>query len=375
MPKTPKKSPPASRTKKSGGTGLTTGYTTALAGMVELLESARRAAARTVNTIMTATYWEVGRRIVELEQKGKKRAGYGEALLKYLAADLTRRFGKGFSERNLEQMRLFYSTWQISQTASAKFDVSELARRFPLSWSHYVYLMTSRTPEAREFYEAEALRGGWTVRQLKRQMNSMFFERTLLSRNKTAMLLKGEKPTPGDALTPEEEIKDPYVLEFLDLKDEYSETELEAALIRHIESFLLELGGDFTFVGRQMCLRIDHQWFRVDLVFFHRRLKCLIIIDLKIGEFTHADAGQMHLYLNYAGEHWTHPDENPPIGLILCERKSAGVVHYALDNLPNKVMAAEYKTVLPKEKQLLKEMATARRALELHRAPHPKGKG
>lgn len=377
MPKAPKQK---IRTPATKPPGLTTGYTTALAGMVELLESARHAAARTVNTIMTATYWEIGRRIVELEQGGKKRAGYGEEVVRRLAADLTAKFGRGFGYVNLNHMRKFHLEWQSSriiQTLSEQSPgsrIAEFARCFPLSWSHYVYLMSASSPEAREFYEAEALRGGWTVRQLKRQMNSMFFERTLLSRNKTAMLLKGEKPKPGDALTPEEEIKDPYVLEFLDLKDEYSETELEAALIRHIESFLLELGGDFAFVGRQMRLRIDHQWFRVDLVFFHRRLKCLIIIDLKIGEFTHADAGQMHLYLNYAHEHWTHPDENPPIGLILCERKSAGVVHYALDNLPNKVMAAEYKTALPKEKQLLKEMAAARRALELHRAPTPKGK-
>ena len=161
---------------------------------------------------------------------------------------------------------------------------------------------------------------------------------------------------------------------FLNLKDEYSESQLEAELIHHLETFLLELGDDFTFVGRQKRLRIADQWFRVDLVFFHRRLRCLIIIDLKLGEFTHADAGQMHMYLNYAREHWTHPDENPPVGLILCDKKRDAVVHYTLENLPNKVLAAEYKTVLPDERVLGEEMARTRRALESRIKPRAKAK-
>ncbi len=339
-------------------------YDAMLSGLVELLEQGRRTASRTVNAIMTATYWEVGHRIVEYEQGGKHRAEYGKGLLKQLAVDLTSQFGRGFSERNLEQMRLFYTTWQISQTLSAKFDVTEVSRNFPLSWSHYVCLLSAKSENEREFYETEALRGGWSIRQLKRQMNSMFYERTLLSKNKAAMLTKHTKAKPEDAITPEEEIKDPFVLEFLGLKDEYSESQLEEALINHLETFLLELGGDFAFVGRQKRLRIDDQWFRIDLLFFHRRLRCLVVIDLKIGEFTHADAGQMHMYLNYAKEHWTNVDENPPVGLILCEKKSAGVVRYTLDNLPNKVLAAEYKTVLPSEKLLLEEMERTRKMYE-----------
>jgi predicted nuclease of restriction endonuclease-like (RecB) superfamily len=262
---------------------------------------------------MTATYWEIGRRVVEFEQSGKQRAAYAEGLLKHLSVDLTAKFGRGFSVDNLETMRLFYTSYpapDISETVSRKSDIAPPANRFPLSWSHYVMLVRrTRSPEARSFYETEALRGGWSVRQLDRQISTLFYERTALSRNKAAMLTKGAKAKPEDAITPEEELKNPMVLEFLDLKDEYSENQLEEALIRHLEAFLLELGGDFAFIGRQKRLRIGDQWFRVDLIFFHRRLRCLVIIDLKVGKFTHADAGQMHMYLNYARHHWTHPDE------------------------------------------------------------------
>lgn len=365
MPKKKTTQPKQSRTLITRGSALLSEYDTFLSDISGLLESARRAAARTVNTIMTATYWELGRRLVEYEQQGKTRAAYGTALLKQLSADLTHRFGRGFSERNLEQMRLFYTAWPISQTVSAK------SGQFPLPWSHYIKLLGVRNPNARSFYETEALRGGWSVRQLDRQINSQFYERTLLSRNKAAMLTKGVKPKPEDRVTPEEEIKDPFVLEFLGLKDEYSESELEEALIRHLETFLLELGGDFTFVGRQKRLRIGDQWFRVDLVFFHRRLRCLVVIDLKIGEFTHADAGQMHLYLNYAREHWTHLDENPPVGLILCDKKNEAVAHYALEGLPNKVLATEYKTALPAETMLIEEMQRTRKLLEGRTAGKP----
>lgn len=202
------------------------------------------------------------------------------------------------------------------------------------------------------------------MRQLNRQIESQFYERTALSKNKAAMLTRGAKPKPQDAVTPEEQIKDPYVLEFLSLKDEYSESDLEEALILHIEHFLLELGGDFTFVGRQKRLRIGDEWYRVDLIFFHRRLRCLVVIDLKRGKFTHADAGQMHMYLNYAREHWTHPDENPPVGLILCAMKNSALAKYALQGLPNKVLAAEYKTVLPDEKLIAEELKRTRKLLE-----------
>lgn len=268
-------------------------------------------------------------------------------------------------------MRRFYLEWQgtkIRQTLSDESQTSPGAMGralFPLPWSHYVRLLSVKNPEARAFYEAEALRGGWTVRQLNRQIDTQVYERAALSRNKAAMLRKGATPRADDVVTPEEEIKDPFVLEFLGLKDEYSESNLEEALITKLENFLLELGGDFTFAGRQRRLRIGNEWYRVDLVFFHRRLRCLVVIDLKIGKFTHADAGQMHLYLNYAREHWTLPDENPPVGLILCAEKDNAVAHYALEGLPNKILAAEYRTALPDEETLVKELQETRRRLKL----------
>lgn len=272
-------------------------------------------------------------------------------------------------------MRRFYLSWSPeklgkgkSETLSRKFTLADLARVLPLSWSHYARLLKVQNHQARAFDEAETLRGGWSVRQLDRQIESQFYERTMLSRNKAAMLVKGGHPQPQEVVVPEEEIRDPYVLEFLGLKDEYSETDLEEALIRHLETFLLELGTDFTFVARQKRLRVGHEWYRVDLVFYHRRLRCLILIDLKIGRFTHADAGQMHLYLNYAREHWLHPDENPPVGLILCTQKDVAVAHYVLEGLPNKVLAAEYRTTLPDERKLAAELRRTQIALSARRA-------
>ncbi len=189
--------------------------------------------------------------------------------------------------------------------------LSPVARALPLPWTHYVRLLRVRNSLAREFYAREALAGGWSVRQLDRQISSQFYERTVLSKNKTAMLLKGEKAEPEYTVSADEEIRNPVVLEFLGLKDEYSESELEEALIRHLEAFLLELGNEFAFIGRQRRLRIGHEWFRVDLVFFHRRLRCLVIIDIKIGGLAHSDIGQMNVYCNFAREHWTQIGENP----------------------------------------------------------------
>ena len=373
--------------RQHGGSAMTNrtimpeNYDTIRTGIVELLKAARSAAARNVNSIMTATYWEIGRRILTLEQGGEHRAEYGEQIVKQLARDLTRQFGRGFGETNLKQMRTFYRAWpdsQIRQTLSDESatpnsinalggnssTISALATRFALPWSAYVRLLSVKNQEARNFYETEALRSGWSVRQLDRQIGSQFYERIALSRNKAAMLQKSETAEPGDIITPEEAIKDPFVLEFLDLKDEYSESDLEEALIQHLTDFLLELGDDFAFVGRQRRVRIDDNWFRVDLVFFHRRLKSLLVVDLKIDRFSYADAGQMHMYLNYAREHWMKPGENPPVGLILCAEKGAAEAHYALDNLPNKVLAAEYQTVLPDEKVLANELDRSRKELE-----------
>jgi len=339
-------------------------YGDLVGGIAGVLEAARRTSARAVNAVMTATYWEIGRRIVEFEQGGAARAEYGAVLVERLSADLVARFGRGFSVRNVWQMKAFYSAWPILQTVSAESGVAPIAARFPLPWSAYVRLLALENEHARAFYETEALRAGWSVRQLDRQIQSQFYERTALSRNKAAMLAKGARPRAADAVSPEDEVKDPYVLEFLGLRDEYSETDLEAALIQHLEAFLLELGGDFCFVGRQRRLRIGDEWYRVDLVFYHRRLHCLVLIDLKLGRFTHADAGQMHTYLGYAAEHWTHPGENPPVGLILCARKGEALARYALGNLPNKVLAAEYRTVLPDEKLIAADLQKTRQMLE-----------
>lgn len=374
-----RKTPVATRKRAT----LPTGYAGIHGDIVELLDAARQAAARSVNALMTASYWEIGRRIVEAEQKGRRRAGYGEQLMERLSTDLTARFGRGFGVNNLESMRRFYLAYpqpEISQTLSGKLgneslpgksqtvsgelSLSELAQVFTLPWSAYVRLLSVKDDHARQFYEAEALRGGWSVRQLDRQIGSQFYERTALSKDKVAMLTKGAVAKPDDAATPNNAIKDPYVLEFLDLKDEYSESDLEAALIQRLEDFLLELGEGFTFVGRQRRLRIDQTWYRVDLLFFHRKLRCLVIIDLKLGSLTHADVGQMHMYCNYAKEHWAYPDENPPVGLILCADKGHALARYALDGLPTKVMAANYRTVLPDAELLQKELENTRRLLE-----------
>ena len=369
-------------------------YDTVFRRVAGIVDAARLSAARSVNAFMTGAYWMIGRHIVEFEQSGEERAAYGAKLIEKLATDMTRRFGRGFSRQNLWQMRQFglaYPPERILQTLSGEsaqplprssnlqtpsgdssatltnVRLEDLISSFPLPWSAYVRLLSVKNPRAREFYEAEALRGGWSVRQLDRQINSQFYERTALSRDKAAMLARRSKAQPDDQVLPEQAIKDPFVLEFLDLKDEYSESDLEEALISRLESFLLELGGDFCFMGRQRRLRVGNEWYRVDLLFFHRRLRCLVIIDLKLGKFTHADAGQMYLYLNYAREHWMHDGENPPVGLILCSRRDEAVAHYALEGLPNKVMAAEYRTTLPEEKLLVSEIARARRDLSMRK--------
>ena len=358
-------------------------YTSMLDELFELLDTARRAAARSVNAVMTATYWEIGRRVVEFEQRGMRRAEYGSALLKRLSADLRSRFGRGFSISNLKHMRQFYlsrpdiavstdlhTDCEIGQTASGLFPA---AAAFPLPWSHYVELLSVKSPEARAFYEREALAGGWTIRQLRRQVGSQFFERAALSRNKAAMLEKGQRARPGDRVTPEEEIRDPLVLEFLDLKDEYSESELEEALIRCLEEVLLELGGDFAFVGRQRRLRVGDSWFRVDLVFFHRRLRALVVIDLKLTRFTPADVGQMNLYLNYARRHWTHEDENPPVGLVVCAGKDRAVAEYAMEGIENKMLARDYLTSLPAPEALAAKLEEARKRFEARGLPASSG--
>ena len=383
-----------------------------------LLEEARRQSARHVNAILTATYWEIGRRIVEFLQAGESRAEYGDEVLERLSRDLKKKFGRGFSVDNLQFMRAFqlaypppkiYETLSrkslerqifqatsdklalpekfptppgkspapISATLSRKYEtpsrissvdlslyLEALCHAFPLSWSHYVRLLSVEQPEARAFYEIEALRGGWSIRQLDRQISTLFFERTALARNKAKLLTIGAKTRPEDAVSVEAEIKSPFVLEFLGLRDDYAETDLEDALVRHLEAFLLELGNDFTFVARQKRIRVGKQWYRMDLLLFHRRLRCLFIFDLKLGRFTHADAGQMNLYVNYAAEHLTLAVENPPIGLILCSEHDEAVARYSMGNLTNKILAAQYKLALPDPRTLEAEIEKTRRMLE-----------
>lgn len=375
------------------------GYETLLGDIVDVLQNARSAAARGVDTVMTTAYWLTGRRIVEEEQSGERRAEYGAGLISRLAADLTSSQGRGFGERNLQQMRRFYLTWptgQISQTLSAGSSPPEIpqtasaesgglvrstlvppigdtlwGRVFPLPWSAYVRLLSVKDDQARAFYETEALRNGWTVRQLDRQVNAMFYERTALSRDKATMLLRGANELPDDAVNPQSAIRDPFILEFLNLKDEYSETDLEDALIDHLAEFLLELGDDFTFLARQRRLRIDDSWYRVDLTLYHRTLHCLVLVDLKLGRYSYRDAGQMTLYLNYARHNWAKPGENPPVGLILCAEKGADEARYSLEGLPNPVLAAEYKLVLPDEELIARELARTRVELEARGSRRP----
>jgi predicted nuclease of restriction endonuclease-like (RecB) superfamily len=260
-------------------------YSELLTGVVRLIEEARLVSVRSVNAVLTSTYWLVGQRIVEHEQSGTDRAAYGQTRLTNLARDLCSRLGRGFSERNLEQMRAFYLNWSnpqtlsaesapvpILQTVSAK---SDLWPRFPLPWSHYVRLLSVSDAEARAYYEREALVGGWSVRQLDRQIASLAYQRT---RGTRAPRQKENEPLPPDG-----HVRDPFVLEFLNLKDEYSESDLENALIDSLEQFLLELGNDFAFVARQKRLRIGTEWYRVDLVLFHRRLRSLIIVEILCG--------------------------------------------------------------------------------------------
>ena len=354
-------------------------YSTLVTDLASLIDQGRKTAVRYVNTALVATCWFIGRRIVEYEQKGKRRAEYGEELILKLSRDLNKKYRRGFSPDNLEAMRSFYLNYpiNISETASRKLEelksetssrnsemtlaMHPLTERFKLSWSHYRLLLRLDEPFKRGFYESECLRGNWSVRQLDRQIQSMLYERTALSKKKTAVIAKAhERPI---TLKPEDEIKDPYILEFLGLKDEYSESQLEEALIRHIEHFLLELGIGFTFIARQKRITLEGSHYRLDLLLYHRILRCLVAIDLKIGEFTHADAGQMNLYVNYLKDKEKLPDENDPVGLILCTDKKKTVVEYALGGMNNRIFASKYKLQLPNPKVLKAEIEHERQRL------------
>ena len=312
-----------------------------------ILEESRKFVATTVNTAMIQTYFEIGRLIVEEEQHGNIRAEYGKETLKNLSIKLTANYGKGFSQRNLEQMRQFYLVYstQIPQTPSAKFS---------LSYSHYLFLMRIDNPEERKFYEIESSQNNWSLRELKRQFDSALYERLSLSKDKEkvkSLAVQGQIiENPCDI------VKDPYVLEFLGLPEKayYSESELESRLIEKLENFLLELGKGYTFVGRQVRLSFDEKHFFVDLVFYNRLLQCFVLIDLKIGELTHQDLGQMQMYVNYY-DHFVKLDhENKTIGIILCKKKSDSLVEITLPEDNNQIFASKYQTVLPNKEDLIK---------------------
>ncbi|WP_309609921.1 PDDEXK nuclease domain-containing protein [Flavobacterium sp.] len=349
--------------------------------VVALLQNARQQVLRTVNSTMTYTYFEIGRMIVEEEQNGKDRAEYGKQVLKGLSEQLTSEVGKGFSLRNLEQIRQFYLIYSKSEsltrilqiqntqtlsaelqntkkkTLSAKFkniDFQTLISFFKLTWSHYTFLMRIDDEKERSFYEIESEKYNWSVRELKRQYDSALYTRLALSRDKEGILKLSEK---GQIIEkPKDIIKDPYILEFLGLPElhQYSESDLEQEIINKLEYFLLELGDGFAFVARQKRITFDDKHFRIDLVFYNRVLKCFVLIDLKIGELKHQDLGQMQMYVNYYDREMRLEGENKTIGIVLCQNKSELVVEYTLPENNEQIFASKYKTILPSREDLIK---------------------
>jgi predicted nuclease of restriction endonuclease-like (RecB) superfamily len=344
-----------------------------------LILSARRAVASTINTLQVLTNFEIGRRIVEHEQKGAKRAGYGELLMRTLATQLTEEFGRGFSKRNLDYMRRFYLDYTdrlprivqqpIAQLEPAKkrqqpagelmpallSDTGARVAPFTLSWTHYVLLLGIKDSDERSFYEIEATNEGWSVPELKRQVASCLYERLALSRDKAGIKRLAHE---GQVISrPEDVLKEPLVLEFLgmDEKAAYSESDLETAIINQIERFLLELGKGFLFEARQKRFTFDEDHFFVDLVFYNRLLRCYVLIDLKLDKLTHQDLGQMQMYVNHYDREVKLPDENPTIGIVLCKRKKEAIVELTLPKDAN-IHAKEYKLYLPSKAELKRKL-------------------
>ena len=337
-----------------------------------LIHSARHAVATTVNTLQVLTNFEIGRRIVEHEQKGAERAAYGKELLKELAAKLSDEFGRGFSEDNLARMRSFYIAWKdsflefpqqrrvnsLSDRLTTKEIMQTLSEKsskptFNLSWSHYVLLLTIKNPEERSFYEIEAFQSGWSFRELKRQVSSCLYERLALSKDKESVRQLASK---GQIIVkPSDVLKEPYVLEFLGLDEKtgYSESDMETAIIDQLEHFLLELGKGFLFEARQKRFTFDEDHFFVDLVFYNRLLRCYVIIDLKLDKLSHQDLGQMQMYVNYFDRYVKTSDENPTIGILLCKKKKDAIVELTLPPDAN-IHAREYQLYLP-SKELLQQ--------------------
>jgi predicted nuclease of restriction endonuclease-like (RecB) superfamily len=333
-----------------------------------LLTEARKAVVKNVNKVMVYTYYEIGRMIVEEEQKGEQRAEYGEKIIKELSHRLTAEFGKGFSKRNVEQMRQFYLVYSdnrllpeahtpIAQTLSAQLQMSDNNYiELVLGWSHYVKLMRIDNPEERRFYKIESFKNNWSLRELQRQFDTALYERLALSKDKEGVKSLAQK---GQIIEkPQDVLKDPYVPEFIGLSENtrYSESELEQKLIDKLEHFMLELGKGFTFAGRQVRFTFDDQHFRVDLAFYNRLLQCFVLIDLKIGKLTHQDIGQMQMYVNYYDRYVKLEHETKTIGIILCKEKSDTLVRITLPEDNEQIFAGRYQTVLPSKEDLKRLM-------------------
>lgn len=325
-----------------------------------LLSSAKERVKTAINIAMVYTYYEIGRRIVEQEQKGLNRAEYGKEVLKQLSAALTKEFGKGYSQDNLKLFRRFYVIYSQDQigetvfTESKNLPVTLEGRRFYLSWGHYIRLMRISNINERHFYKIETYKNNWSVRELNRQFDSALYERLVLSKDKEAVLSLSAK---GQVIEkPMDAIKDPYVLEFLNLKEDktYSEKDLETRIINKLQYFLLELGKGFTFVQRQMRLTFDDQHFFADLVFYNRLLRCFVVIDLKIGKLKHQDIGQMQMCVNYFDRYVKLPDENKTIGILLCKEKSDAIIEMTLPKDNDQIFASKYETILPSKEELKK---------------------
>lgn len=329
----------------------------------QILRQAQQNTYRSINKAMVEAYWLVGKRIVEEEQQGESRAEYGKAIMKSLSEQLQKEFGKGFSVVNLQNMRLFYLEYPIQQTLSVKLEDGTIPERVPgkseipnflLSWSHYLLLIRIPDKDERKFYEIEAEKNRWSLRELKRQFDSALYLRLALSTDKEGVKTLAAK---GQIIeNPKDAVKDPYILEFLNLKEHfsYSESELENELINKLEHFLLELGKGFTFVSRQKRITFDEKHFYIDLVFYNRLLKCFVIIDLKIGELKHQDIGQMQMYVNYYDRYVKEKDENKTIGIILCQAKNDLLVEITLPEDNKQIFASRYQTILPSKEELKK---------------------
>ena len=317
-----------------------------------ILNMARNKVYKTANFAMVEAYWNIGKSIIE-EQGGNEKAEYGTGLLKELSKQMTQDFGKGFTVTNLKYMRQFYLMFPNSH-----------ALRDELSWTHYRLLIKVENDNARDFYMQEAAKSQWSTRQLERQINSFFYERLLSSKNKKQVA--DEIQTLEPAKKPEDIIRDPYVLEFLGLSsnDDFYESDLEQALITHLQKFLLELGRGFSFVARQKQITFDGRHFRIDLVFYNYVLKCFVLIDLKVGDLTHQDLGQMQMYVHYYERELMNEGDNPPIGIVLCADKSESVVKYTLPEKETQIFASKYKLYLPSEEELLRELNREYQALE-----------